>query len=499
MYLRSLKIEGVRSIDQLELKFDAGDEPGWHVIVGPNGSGKSSIVRAIALSMLSERDVEASNENFDPWLRAGSTTGGISASVEFSWGEENQTTTAELEWKLERVGQSTEARAIAPKEKKLPWHSSKNFSASFGPFRRITGGDNEYESHFSKRPRLGAHLTALSEAVALFEAARWLQDLHIDELDVVGEVKDALTRHADSDAFRAQIFAAAAHKRSVSLKAIQQDFERVTGTVTARRQRPGSLIWVNAIDFEIFEEDNQLKIDLNFSLEHMSRKIIAFLNSSGFLFDRVKIADIKYDRIVVSDQNNFELSLNELSDGYRTVISLGLELLRLMHAICGPKTLLEHFNEKTGAIDLPGVVAIDEIEAHLHPYWQTQIGPWLRKCFPKMQFIVTTHSPIVCRAVAQGEELQGSLWLLGAAGSGKKLKRISGEELKRVVYGDIVEALGTDVFGRQIEQSADSAEMLDRLATLNLKAATQKLSGDEKAELERLRATFPARSPILAE
>jgi hypothetical protein len=231
----------------------------------------------------------------------------------------------------------------------------------------------------------------------------------------------------------------------------------------------------------------------------MSQKIVTFLNKSGFLFDQVRISDVKYDKIVVSDQNNVELSLDQLSDGYRTVISLGLELLRLMHANCGPKTLLEHFNEETGAIDLPGIVAIDEIEAHLHPYWQTQIGPWLRKCFPKMQFIVTTHSPIVCRAVAQGEELQGSLWLLAAAGSGKKLKRISGEELKRVVYGDIVEALGTDVFGRQIEQSADSAAMLDRLATLNLRAATQSLSGDERAELERLRATFPARSPILAE
>jgi predicted ATP-binding protein involved in virulence len=44
-------------------------------------------------------------------------------------------------------------------------------------------------------------------------------------------------------------------------------------------------------------------------------------------------------------------------------------------------------------ISSPGVVIIDEIDAHLHVSWQKRIGGWLKTHFPNIQFIVTTHSP----------------------------------------------------------------------------------------------------------
>lgn len=47
----------------------------------------------------------------------------------------------------------------------------------------------------------------------------------------------------------------------------------------------------------------------------------------------------------------------------------------------------------------PGIVLIDEIELHLHPSWQQQILPTLQKIFPRIQFIVTTHSPQVVSSV----------------------------------------------------------------------------------------------------
>ena len=46
-----------------------------------------------------------------------------------------------------------------------------------------------------------------------------------------------------------------------------------------------------------------------------------------------------------------------------------------------------------------GIVMIDEIELHLHPSWQQQILPTLQKIFPKIQFIVTTHSPQVVSSI----------------------------------------------------------------------------------------------------
>lgn len=46
-------------------------------------------------------------------------------------------------------------------------------------------------------------------------------------------------------------------------------------------------------------------------------------------------------------------------------------------------------------IDLSGIAIIDEIDVHLHISLQKKVLPFLIKAFPKVQFIVSTHSPFV--------------------------------------------------------------------------------------------------------
>ena len=50
-----------------------------------------------------------------------------------------------------------------------------------------------------------------------------------------------------------------------------------------------------------------------------------------------------------------------------------------------------------------GLILIDEIENHLHPSWQRKIFPTLRKVFPDIQIIATTHSPFVVQTVPKSE------------------------------------------------------------------------------------------------
>lgn len=45
---------------------------------------------------------------------------------------------------------------------------------------------------------------------------------------------------------------------------------------------------------------------------------------------------------------------------------------------------------------------IDEIDLHLHPRWQARILEDLVRIFPNVQFIVTTHSPVVVASVPRG-------------------------------------------------------------------------------------------------
>ncbi|MFJ4617976.1 AAA family ATPase [Streptomyces sp. NPDC088812] len=86
--------------------------------------------------------------------------------------------------------------------------------------------------------------------------------------------------------------------------------------------------------------------------------------------------------------------LREMSDGFRTVAALVVDILKQIHHTFGD-TPFTALGENTLLRLVPGVVIIDEIDAHLHVSWQRRIGPWLTAHFPHIQFIVTTHSPYI--------------------------------------------------------------------------------------------------------
>ena len=84
--------------------------------------------------------------------------------------------------------------------------------------------------------------------------------------------------------------------------------------------------------------------------------------------------------------------MKHLSDGYKNTLSMIADIAYRM-AVLNP-WLLDNVLAET-----PGVVLIDEIDLHLHPLWQQRIIGDLRSIFPKVQFIVSTHAPIVISSV----------------------------------------------------------------------------------------------------
>jgi hypothetical protein len=85
------------------------------------------------------------------------------------------------------------------------------------------------------------------------------------------------------------------------------------------------------------------------------------------------------------------IPLEELSDGYQSIIALTADIL---------KVLLETWPTADKA---QGVVMIDEIDVHLHPRWKVEIVSRLRRTFPRVQFIITTHDPLCLMGTQQGE------------------------------------------------------------------------------------------------
>ena len=242
-----------------------------------------------------------------------------------------------------------------------------------------------------------------------------------------------------------------------------------------------SLRWLQTLKFQELTDEPYAS--------EILQTIIAFVNRADLLPHGTRINNVTSDRVYIVDGRGSLVDVEEMSDGYRSMLSLVFELLRLLFSAYGPDVALEEIDEEAGIVGLPGVVAIDEIDAHLHPNWQKRVGTWFVKHFPNIQFFVTTHSPLICRAAQHG-----SVWLLPTPGSGDSPTRILGTDLNRLVYGSVLDAYSTELFGKDVIRSSSSRAKLERLAHLNQKRFVARLDANETLELEELRgilATTP--------
>lgn len=160
-----------------------------------------------------------------------------------------------------------------------------------------------------------------------------------------------------------------------------------------------------------------------------------------------KTLSLEFDRpnfnylIKIKEREPF--NLNQLSDGYGAVLSIVTELTMRMDS---------KYSDLKFAVDKPydlqGVVLIDEIETHLHIDLQKKILPFLTSFFPKIQFIVTTHSPFVLSSIDNAViyDLE---------------KQQVVEDLSDYSYQELVETyFGTDQYSHIVRQKLDEYEVL---------------------------------------
>lgn len=129
-------------------------------------------------------------------------------------------------------------------------------------------------------------------------------------------------------------------------------------------------------------------------------------------------------------------NLQQLSDGYSAILSIVTELMMRMES------------RSARLYDVQGVVLIDELETHLHVDLQKRILPFLTAFFPKIQFIVTTHSPFVINSVANAVVCDLE-------------KRIVTEDLSDYSYGTLIESyFDSDTYSEGLKQKVAQLEVL---------------------------------------
>lgn len=110
-----------------------------------------------------------------------------------------------------------------------------------------------------------------------------------------------------------------------------------------------------------------------------------------------KFVKIERDLEPVFSLNGSECYLEELSSGFKSILSIILNIVDWIEGV--------NEGESMRIENAEGTVLIDEIDAHLHPSWQSTVLYSLREIYPKLQFIVTTHSPNVIMSANAAEVL----------------------------------------------------------------------------------------------
>lgn len=128
-------------------------------------------------------------------------------------------------------------------------------------------------------------------------------------------------------------------------------------------------------------------------VDHMQTPRLGHIELRGQGGANSQISLIESHRFAMSvGEEELKLPAVWLSQGYQAVISLVADIIGNVWLETGEEVPLE---------EMEGIVLVDELDLHLHPIWQTTIVSGLKSAFPRMQFIVTTHSPLVlagCRA-----------------------------------------------------------------------------------------------------
>ena len=209
--------------------------------------------------------------------------------------------------------------------------------------------------------------------------------------------------------------------------------------------------------------------DFQASIETALKAIIPDLEKVELNFGGARFPGISKSRsgVVFKTKNTKDLPLSNLSLGYRVTVSWIGDLAW---------RLFEQRPESRAPFQEHAIVVIDEVDLHLHPRWQRQIRHHLLEIFPNVQFIVTTHSPIIAQeAIVNADPVAVVRW------DGPRAVVLNDPLPQRPWRYD--EIVGSVVFGLGAGVDLRSSELLVERAMLLRK---RDLSNEDRARLNTL-------------
>lgn len=184
---------------------------------------------------------------------------------------------------------------------------------------------------------------------------------------------------------------------------------RIAASAGAQHGLPSSTAIDNLFDpiRPLVDVENWLANTKNVS----ARNFASFGESLKFLLDLPVGHDVARRRgKIYFRRGNGWASLAQMSDGFRSVIGLVAHIMRYLA------------RDTPVMSEAEGTVLLDEIELHLHPKWKMQIVTKLRRLFPRVRFVMTTHDPLCLRGLQENESYR---FQLNEAGTNIEVNQLS--------------------------------------------------------------------------
>jgi AAA domain, putative AbiEii toxin, Type IV TA system len=170
---------------------------------------------------------------------------------------------------------------------------------------------------------------------------------------------------------------------------------------------------------------------------------------------------------IAAGRETLKLPATWLSQGFQSVISLIADVIGHIWL---------EADDEVAPEEMEGLILIDEIDLHLHPKWQASLVKSLKRAFPRIQFIATTHSPMVL----PGLEADEVFILRQHETSGDVYVENTGEAPRLMT--------GSELYGAFFDLDARFAEDIGRrLARYAYLASDPRRTEAEEQELRRLR------------
>jgi energy-coupling factor transporter ATP-binding protein EcfA2 len=430
MYLKTFTIRHIKCFETLTLDFYRGDEPRrWNVILGENGTGKSTLLQAIAVALAGPEATKLLLPRPEGWTQIEQEQGALKATI--MPGENDGPFTTELGRPLKHPPQEL------PRPRTMRYVVTGNKPTQVGgryfdspAIVEQNGGDLDYLSRtlYSERKQ---------------EVQGWLACGYgpFRRLSGGSEQGREIIASASKAARYATLF--------------------LEGAALTNCQD-----WLLDLDYRVQKESDDFSAR---RLEWVKRAL-----ETNLLPEKVKV-EVNPDGVFFHSHDH-KIPILQLSDGYRSMLALAIDLTHW---------LTRAFPNTPEPLKQEGVVLIDEIDAHLHPSWQRQIGPWLQEKFPGLQFIIATHSPFVAQAASEG----GIVVLKWAAGA----KAVEAQTDVSSVRGwRVHQILTSDLFDLPTTLAPALENKLQELDELEARSA---LTKEEQSRLHKLRRELESLLP----